>query len=186
MPISSKTPPTESTQKSVTGSQACHISTGAGEGILLPVLQPGILDQLQDAVFTTDLHGVITNCNQGVSRYGFAPKELVGRKITDFYGIGQQAFLATGAIASVLEKGRFEGEIRCRTKSGQDVDVHLCLTLLRDSNAAPAGILGFSIDITGKKLLETDDSLKQAAAAAGVVPAGAGKARRVQSQPADI
>ncbi|MGD0417222.1 MAG: sigma 54-interacting transcriptional regulator [Terriglobales bacterium] len=170
MPISSKTPPTESTQKSVTGSQACHISTGAGEGILLPVLQPGILDQLQDAVFTTDLHGVITNCNQGVSRYGFAPKELVGRKITDFYGIGQQAFLATGAIASVLEKGRFEGEIRCRTKSGQDVDVHLCLTLLRDSNAAPAGILGFSIDITGKKLLETDDSLKQAAAAAGVVP----------------
>ena len=170
MPIPSKTPPTESTQKSVTGGEACHIPTRAGEGILLPMLQPGILDQLQDAVFTTDLHGVITNCNQGVSRYGFAPKELVGRRITDFYGIGQQAFLATGAIASVLEKGRFEGEFRCRTKSGQEVDVHLCLTLLRDAHAAPAGILGFSIDITGKKLLETALSRTPGGVATAAVP----------------
>jgi PAS domain S-box-containing protein len=170
MPISSKTPPTESAQKSATGNGACHISTRAGEAILLPVLQPGILDQLQDAVFTTDLHGIITNCNQGVSRYGFAVKELVGRKIADVYGVRRQAFLATGAMASVLEKGRFEGELRGRTKSGQDFDVHLCLTLLRDSNADPAGILGFSIDVTGKKLLETDSSPKPAAVAACGVP----------------
>jgi transcriptional regulator with PAS, ATPase and Fis domain len=125
---------------------------------------------LQDAVFTTDLHGIITSCNQGVSRYGFAPRELVGRKIADFYGIGngndndQQAFLATGAMASVLEKGRFEGELRCRTKSGQNVDIHLCLTLLRDSNAAPAAILGFSIAIGEKKLPESAPSPTQAAA----------------------
>ena len=51
-----------------------------------PGIQPGILDQLQDAVFTTDLHGIITSCNQAVDRYGFAPKELVGRNIADFYG----------------------------------------------------------------------------------------------------
>jgi PAS domain S-box-containing protein len=166
MPISSKTPPTESAQKSAAGSQACHVSTRAGETIL----QPGILDQLRDAVFTTDLHGIITSCNQGVSRYGFAPKELVGRKIADFYGAGQQTFSATRAIASVLENGRFEGEFRCRTKSGQDVDVHLCLTLLRDASATPAGILGFSIDITGNKLVETAPSPKQAAVAAAAVP----------------
>jgi PAS domain S-box-containing protein len=77
------------------------------------ILQPGILDQLQDAVFTTDLHGVITSCNQGVSRYGFAAQELVGRKMADLYGVGQATLLAT-ALASVLQKGRFEGEFRCR------------------------------------------------------------------------
>jgi PAS domain S-box-containing protein len=166
MPISSKTPPSENALKSATGSGACHVSTRAGEIIL----RPGILDQLQDAVCTTDLDGIITSCNQGVSRYGFAPKELVGRKIADFYGVGEQVFLATGAMASVLEKGRFEGELRGRTKAGQEVDVHLCLTLLRDLNAAPAGVLGFSIDITGKKLLEIDSSPKQAAVTAGGVP----------------
>src|SRR5208282_1047451 len=181
MPISSKTPPSERAQKSVTGSRAVDSSTRAGEASPQHLLQPGILDQLQDAVFTTDLHGIITSCNQGVGRYGFAPKELVGRKIADFYGnaigigigIGngndnsndQQASLA-GAIASVLDKGRFEGELCCRTKSGQNVNVHLCLTLLRDSNAAPAAILGFSISISQKKLLENAPSPTQSAAAA--------------------
>jgi PAS domain S-box-containing protein len=129
-----------------------------------PGIQPGILDQLQDAVFTTDLHGIITSCNQGVDRYGFAPKELLGKNIADFYGVEQQTFLASHAIASVLEKGRFEGELRCRTKSGQDVDVHLCLTLLRDANAAPAGILGFSIERTG------EIKEKQASAGSAAIP----------------
>jgi PAS domain S-box-containing protein len=174
MPISSKTPPTESAPKSATGSRASDGSTRAGEAILHSGIQPGILDQLQDAVFTTDLHGIVTSCNQGVDRYGFAPKDLLGRSIADFYGVEQQTFLASRAIASVLEKGRFEGEFRCRTKSGQDVDVHLCLTLLRDSTAAPAGILGFSIEITGeikdKKLPGSVSSPMQAAVAAAAMP----------------
>jgi PAS domain S-box-containing protein len=134
------------------------------------LIQPGILDRLQDAVFTADLNGVITSCNQAVDRYGFAPKELVGRNIADFYGVEQREFLASLAIAKVLEKGRFEGELQCRTKSGQSVDVHLCLTLLRDSNAGPAGILGFSIDITEKKRLEMSASPKRAPVVPGAVP----------------
>ena len=155
----------------MTESRAGDSSARAGEAspqhaLQQHALQPGILDQLQDAVFTTDLRGIITSCNQGVGRYGFAPEELVGRKIADFHGIKQQAFLDSGAIASVLEKGRFEGELRCRTKSGQNVDVHLCLTLLRDSNAAPAAILGFSIAISEKKRLESASSPTQASAAA--------------------
>src|ERR1035438_1002341 len=169
MPISSKTPPTERAPKTVTGSRACPSSNPKGEASLQSVQLPGILDQLQDAVFTTDLHGIITSCNQGVDRYGYVPKDLVGRNVAQFYGVEQQTFLATRAMAAVLEKGRFESELRCRTKSGQHVDVHLCLTLLRDANAAPAGILGFSIDITEKKLLETAPST-QAPVAAGAVP----------------
>jgi PAS domain S-box-containing protein len=159
--------------KSVTGSRACQAAAPAREASLhsgIPSgihsgIQPGILDQLQDAVFTTDLHGIITSCNPGVDRYGFAAKDLVGRNIADFYRVEQQTFVASQAIASVLENGRFEGEFRCRSKSGQDVDVHLCLTLLRDSNAAPAGILGFSIERTGETISPT-----QAAAATAAPP----------------
>jgi PAS domain S-box-containing protein len=170
MPISSKTPPTESAQKTATGSRACHSSPRTGEAKLPFVLQPGILDQLQDAVFTTDLYGIITSCNQGADRYGSAAKDMIGRNIADFHGDEQQTFLASRAIASVLEKGRFEGELRCRTKSGQDVDVHLCLTLLRDANAAPVGILGFSIEIAGKKLSGNVPLPARAAVAAAAVP----------------
>jgi PAS domain S-box-containing protein len=131
-------------------------------------IPPGILDQLQDAVFTADLQGIITSCNQGIDRYGLAAKDLVGKNIADAYGIEKQTFLASGAIASVLEQGRFEGELRCRTKSGQDVDVHLCLTLLRDSSAEPAGILGFSIERTGERTGEITSPTHAAVAAAAI------------------
>src|ERR1700694_835488 len=168
MSISSKTPPTERAPKSVTGSRACQAVAPAREASLFSGIPPGILDQLQDAVFTTDLHGIITSCNQGVDRYGFGAKDLVGKNIADFYGIEQQTFLGTRAIASVLEQGRFEGEIRCRTRPGPDVDVHLCLTLLGDAKAAPAGILGFSIERTGERSGEIKE--KQAAVATASIP----------------
>jgi PAS domain S-box-containing protein len=166
MPISPKTPPTERAPQSATASRARHSSARAADVIL----QPGIVDQLQDAVFTTDLHGIITSCNQGVDRYGYAPKDLIGQNVAGFYGKEQQTFLDSQAIASVLEKGRFEGELQCRTKSRQAVDVHLCLTLLRDSNGAPAGILGFSIAVNGKKLTESASSQAPAKVAAAAVP----------------
>ena len=132
--------------RTATGSGDSHVSTPSDEVLV----QPGILDQLQDAVFTADLGGIITSFNQGADRYGCAPGARVGRNIADFYGIEQTAFLASGAIAEVLEKGRFEAEFRCRTKAGDDVDVHVCLTLLRATNADATGILGFSIERTGE------------------------------------
>jgi PAS domain S-box-containing protein len=139
MSISSKTPPTERAPKSATGSRACQAAAPAREASLHPgnqlSIQPGVLDQLQDAVFTADLQGIITSCNQGIDRYGFASKDLLGKNIADAYGVEKQMFLASGAIASVLEQGRFEGELRCRNKSGQDVNVHLCLTLFWGSRS---------------------------------------------------
>src|ERR1700694_341862 len=171
MSISSKTPPPERAPKSATGNRAGQAAAPAGEAMLspgTPGIQPGFLDQLQDAVFTTDLQGMITSCNRGVDRYGFRPKELLGKNIADFYGVEQQAFLASGAMASVLAQGRFESEFRCRAKSGQDVDVHLCLTLLRGANAAPAGILAFSIERTGERSGEIRE--KQAAVGSAAIP----------------
>ena len=190
MPISTKTPPTGSVPKTATGSGDLRAPTSASEvfvqaSTLQPgtphpgALQPGILEQLQDAVFTTDLQGIITGCNRGADRYGLGRgdkvgRNVVGRSIADFYGIDQQVFLASRAIASVLEKGRFEAQFRGRAKSGHDVEIHLCLTLLRDTNADPAGILGFSIEIAGEHELQrvtgknlSGNALSQAQGAGG-------------------
>src|SRR4029077_1167288 len=98
MSISSKTPPTEKAPKSATGSRACQVAAPAREASLHPGnrlgIQPGVLDQLQDVVFTTDLQGIITSCNQGIDRYGFAAKDLVGKNIADAYGVEKQTLLA--------------------------------------------------------------------------------------------
>src|SRR3977135_1191354 len=117
-------------------------------------IQAGILDQLQDSVLTTDLQGNITACNKGVSLYGYVPEELAGKNIAGLYRPEEQVFLARQVIPTVLEKGRFEGELRSRAKAGDDVCVHLSMTLLRDSDSVPSGMLALAIDITDKKLLE--------------------------------
>jgi PAS domain S-box-containing protein len=117
-------------------------------------LQSGILDQLHDAVITTDLQGNITACNKGVRLYGYSPEDLAGKNISGLYRPEEQAFLARQVIPTVLEKGRFEGELRSRAKSGEDVYVHLSMTLLRDTDSVPAGMVALAIDITDKKLLE--------------------------------
>ena len=114
----------------------------------------GILDQLQDAFIATDLHGNITACNKGVSLYGYVPEELVGRNITGLYRPEEQVFFTRQVIPTVLEKGRFAGELRSRAKSGEDVYAHLSVTLLRGPDSVPVGMVALAIDITDKKLLE--------------------------------
>jgi PAS domain S-box-containing protein len=119
-------------------------------------------------IFVTDLQGVITSCNQSVEHDGnaksFSPQDLVGQNFADLYSSAQPSSFASRALASVLEQGQFEGELRCRTKSGQDVDFRLRLTLLRDSHAEPASIVGFAVDITREK------SPAQVAGATGATP----------------
>jgi PAS domain S-box-containing protein len=119
-------------------------------------------------IFAADLHGAITGCSQSVEHHedakGFSLQELIGRNFADLFSRGQPPSVATRALASVLEHGQFEGELRCRTKSGEDVDIHLRLTLLRDSHAAPASIVGFAVDTPIEK------SPAQLAGATGPIP----------------
>src|SRR6266850_1711431 len=143
-------PPVDKDQKSA-GPQPGRQRRATENGI---TLQAGIFDQLHDAVITTDLQGNITACNKGVSLYGYTPEELAGKNIAGLYRPEEQVFLARQVIPTVLEKGRFEGELRSRAKSGDDVYVHLSMTLLRDSESAAAGMVALAIDITDKKLLE--------------------------------
>src|ERR1700691_872202 len=157
MPISSNTPPAEKTQKSANGNRAAHGSARLAKANLQPALHFGILEQLQNEafIFSADLHGIITSCNEGIDRYGFAPKELVGRKVADLYCGAEHSSLARRAIAIAVEKGQFEGEARCRGMSVQDIAVHLYLALLRDSKGDPAGILGLALEIAESKRLAT-------------------------------
>lgn len=145
MPTSQKTPPTERKTKSAAASLASG-SFAQGEVVLSSgLIAPGILDQLHDAVFTADLQGKITSCNQAVNQYGFAPKDLIGKTVAELFSVDPKTSLINAAIASVIETGRYEAEFPKGSKAGTGARVHLCLTLMRDANGAPSGILGLSI-----------------------------------------
>lgn len=119
-------------------------------------------------IFAADLDGAITGCSRSVEHHEdanrFPLQDLIGRNFADLFSRGQPSSVATRALASVLEHGQFEGELRCRTKSGEEVDIHLRLTLLRDSHAAPSIIVGFAVDTSIEK------SPAQLAGATGPIP----------------
>src|SRR5208283_1425396 len=141
MPISStsKTVPTKTAltkTASLQGAPRSAAKSQSGPGSLQAgeasesASNAGILEPLQDAtfIFTTDLHGMITACNQpegsdAPDRCAFLPVNLVGRNVADFSVPAQPMVFPSQAIALVLEKGRFQGALRCRTNAGQHFEL---------------------------------------------------------------
>jgi PAS domain S-box-containing protein len=122
---------------------------GAGVGF---ALNAGVLDQLQDVVFTANLKGEITSCNKGVSRYGYAATEVLGKNLGSLFELGGSETGECRAMAAVLEEGRYEVECRLHGKADKaGSEVHLCLTVLRDGRSEPAGMVGISIDISERR-----------------------------------
>ena len=116
-------------------------------------LQPDILDQMHDAVIVTDLQGKVTGCNRAVQRvFGYLADELIGQNVTLLYPPEEQQFLVETLIPAVFKDGVFHGELRNRSRAGDYLYVHLSVTLLQDGQGQPAGMVGFSIDVTAQKL----------------------------------
>jgi PAS domain S-box-containing protein len=169
MSTPSKAPTGEGAERSAADSRTGQSVRRKDESAGRSVVPPGGMERSgAGLIFVTDLQGVITSCNQSVEHDGnaksFSPQDWVGQNFADLYSSAQPSSFASRALASVLEQGQFEGELRCRTKSGQDVDFRLRLTLLRDSHAEPASIVGFAVDITREK------SPAQVAGATGATP----------------
>ncbi len=128
-------------------------------------LQPSILDQLHDSIIITDLQGTITGCNQAAAHmFGYTQHELIGRNVTIFYPEESspekdRENRRASILQSLMEKGRLDTEERSKTKSGAEIYIHLTLTLLRDAEGNPLGVVGISQDITESRL--TDIALRQ-------------------------
>lgn len=122
--------------------------------------QPGILDHLHDSVVITDLQGVITGCNRAAAHvFGYTQQELIGQSVTIFYPEEDRDKILPPVLKTLLEKGQINAEERTKTKSGAEIFIHLSLTLLRDLESNPVGIVGISQDITETRL--ADVALRQ-------------------------
>jgi PAS domain S-box-containing protein len=115
--------------------------------------QSELLDLAHDAVLVRDLDDRILYWNKSAERiFGWAAREIFGKKSLDLLGTGDNTFAE--AKRSVLEKGKWSGELVCRTKDGHDVTVDARWTLVRDHHGAPKSILSINTDITEKQKLQ--------------------------------
>ena len=117
--------------------------------------QPEILDQLHDSIIITDLEGNITGCNHAASRvFGYSHQELIGQNTSILYLEEDLSVVRPAILQALREKGRHSTEMRCRTKSGAEIYIHMTANVLCDSDSRPVGMVGLSQDITERRLTE--------------------------------
>jgi len=119
--------------------------------------QAQTLSQVHDSIISTDMDGRIRSWNRGAERlFGYSQAEAIGRHISFIYPKEQHEFLEREIIAPLRLKGSHEIEVQMRNHAGESFYAHLSLSLVHDSKGTPAGMVGYSVDITQRKLAEQE------------------------------
>ncbi|MBD1886022.1 PAS domain S-box protein [Microcoleus vaginatus] len=126
-------------------------------------LQSQIIDQIHEAVISTDMDGSITFWNQACQKlYGYEKTEAIGQHISLIYPPEQHEFLLEQVIKPLQEKGEHEIEVITRHKSGEKISSHLMLSLLKDKTGEVVGMMGSLTDLSICKALEQELAQRQA------------------------
>ncbi|WAC05150.1 MAG: PAS domain S-box protein [Methanoregula sp.] len=124
--------------------------------------QAQIIDQVHEAIISTDLKGFIVGWNRGAEKmFGYSAEEVLGKPVSLIYPKDQLLFLTEEIQPQVRVKGWHETEARLRSKSEKEFPVHLLLAVLRDAKGTVVGFTGSAFDISERKRAEA--ALKKAA-----------------------
>jgi PAS domain S-box-containing protein len=117
--------------------------------------QAMIIEQIHDAVISTDLDGFITTWNNGAEKlYGYTKDEVLNKHITTVYPEDKHSFLENEIIAPLKAKGEYKIEDIVQHKSGKIFHTQLSLSMLYNESGDAYGMIGFSIDISQRKEAE--------------------------------
>ncbi|GEM_PF-714542 len=119
--------------------------------------QAQIINQIHESVIATNLEGRVSFWNKGAERmFGYSADEALGRPVSDFYPDSHHPRALPEILHYLETHGVYEAEARRRKKNGDIIYIHLGLSLLRDRDDLPAGLVGYSLDITERKRLERE------------------------------
>ncbi len=125
------------------------------------VHQKQIIEEIHDSVISTDMHGDIINWNSGSEiLLGYSKEEAMGQHISVLY-LEEDFPILEKNIEVLKKEGKSYSTVRLVTKSQEVLTCDLSLSLLKDENSTPIGMVGYSNDITDKK--KAEDILTQQA-----------------------
>lgn len=117
--------------------------------------QSQIIDQIHDAVVSTDLEDHITSWNKGAERlFGYPADEMYGKHISVVYPEDEHATLQDQVIAPLKKKDNHEVVVRMRKKSGEDFYAHMSLSRTHDERGTVTGMIGYALNITRRRNAE--------------------------------
>lgn len=117
----------------------------------------GIIESSPDSIITTDPKGIITSYNKGAEElFGWKEKEALGKSITGFYPPAVKKARSQWVVelqrgGSVRNKG-----VKMYDKEGAPVDVSLSLSLLKDGEKKPMGVIEIARDVRGEVRAEEE------------------------------
>jgi PAS domain S-box-containing protein len=118
--------------------------------------QASLLEQVQDAIVATDWDGRVVYWNRAAeSLYGWLAADALGR---DFDALVRpEARDSLARLRQALARdGSWRGELQHRTADGRLAWVSAALSVQRDAQGRPTGLLGVYRDITAQKKLEEE------------------------------
>lgn len=116
--------------------------------------QAALLDNVSDAVISTDIHFVIKSWNAAAEKlYRWKADEMIGRSIYDIPF--EYPNNAAGEVQAEFQRnGCWKGEVIQKNKEGQDVYVLTSVVTFRDQLGKPLGYITVNRDIAQEKEAE--------------------------------
>jgi diguanylate cyclase (GGDEF)-like protein/PAS domain S-box-containing protein len=113
-----------------------------------------MIEQIHEALNTTDLKGYITSWNHGSEvLFGYTSEEILDEHISLLFSSeAYQTFIKN--IPALMETGEYRCIVTMVKKSGEEVIINLSLSLLKDNKGNPTGIVSYLQDITEHKKAE--------------------------------
>lgn len=117
--------------------------------------QAALLDVVSNAILVKDIQNRILYWNKGAENiYGWQASEVYGKKSSELLH-KEHSSVEDDALLTVINSGKWQGELYQVTKEGKDIIVKSRWTLLRDDKGQPKSILAENTEITKKRQLET-------------------------------
>jgi len=117
--------------------------------------QADLVANISDAIIATDLEYNILSWNTAAEAiYGWKAEEVLGQPLGKFLRTQFVGDTREGSIRAVTEKGFWRGEVVQSRKDGTTVPILASVTLLRDREGNPQGLVAVNRDISERKEAE--------------------------------
>lgn len=117
--------------------------------------QAYLLENVQDAIISTDLEFRIRTWNQGAERiYGWTAEETVGRLVSDLLATRYVVDEAEDVRQTLRSEGKWQGEVWHSRKDGHSICISNTTTMLYDEDGTAVGSVASNRDVTAQRQAE--------------------------------